>query len=405
MKITGIETFVVSNGFTPPRPWHFYAIRTDAGLTGYSEFGSDGITRGLVGLVQDLGQRLIGKDPTAVEKPYVDLYRVVRQAPYGATQQAIAGIELALWDLAGKALSVPVYKLMGGPHRESQWVYWSHLATYRANNWKLLGVKPLRSLHDLADVAREAPARGYTVFKTNIIWPGDAARGISQGRLGPHDQVATREIVKQAVAQIGAMRDAVGPDVGICLDINVNFKPSEAVRVGRALEPYDLFWLEIDNQDPHALAQLKSSVQAPICSGEQLQTIRQYRPYFELHAMDVVKVDVQWQGVSAAKKGAHLAEAAVYEEFNGRVNRGTAGIRAAFAPRSRGDYGKLRFHPEDLFVDATAGKALIRWLCTLETKRGPAAWRGLDILHVENSRIKEKLTYAKAKAPLFGEKS
>src|SRR5206468_11580980 len=263
MKITGIETFVVSNGFTPPRPWHFCAIRTDAGLTGYSEFGSDGITRGLVGLVQDLGQRLVGKDPTAVEKHYVDLYRVVRQAPYGATQQPIAGIELARWELAGKALGVPVYKLMGGPHRERQWVYWSHLATYRAHNWKLLGVKPLKTMQDVADAAREAPARGYTVFKTNIVWPGEPARNITQGRLGPHDQVATRDIVKHAVTQIAAMREAVGPDVGICLDINVNFKPSEALRVGRALEPYDLFWLEIDNQDPHALAQLKSSVRAP----------------------------------------------------------------------------------------------------------------------------------------------
>jgi galactonate dehydratase len=185
MKITGIETFVVSNGFTPPRPWHFCAIRTDAGLTGYSEFGSDGITHGLVGLVKDLGQRLIGKDPTAVEKHYLDLYRAVRQAPYGATQQAIAGIELALWDLAGKALEVPVYKLMGGPHRERQWVYWSHLATYRAHNWKLLGAKPLKTLQDLADAAREAPARGYTAFKTNIIWPGEPARAISQGRPRP----------------------------------------------------------------------------------------------------------------------------------------------------------------------------------------------------------------------------
>ncbi|HYS16762.1 MAG TPA: mandelate racemase/muconate lactonizing enzyme family protein, partial [Candidatus Binatia bacterium] len=111
MKITGVETFVVSNGFTPPRAWHFCAIRTDAGLTGYSEFGSDGLSHGLIGLVQDLGQRLIGKDPTSVEKHYLDLYRAVRQAPYGATQQAIAGIELALWDLAGKALNVPVYKL------------------------------------------------------------------------------------------------------------------------------------------------------------------------------------------------------------------------------------------------------------------------------------------------------
>jgi len=98
-----------------------------------------------------------------------------------------------------------------------------------------------------------------------------------------------------------------------------------------------------------------------------------------------------------------MAEDAVYDEFNGTINRGTAAIRAAFEPQFRGDYGKLRFHTEDLFVDVAAGKALIRWLCTLETKRGPSAWRGLDILHVENGRITEKLTYAKAKVPLLGE--
>jgi len=98
-----------------------------------------------------------------------------------------------------------------------------------------------------------------------------------------------------------------------------------------------------------------------------------------------------------------MADDAVYDEFNGTVNRGAAAIRAAFGPQFRGDYGKLRFHTEDLFVDATAGKALIRWLCTLETRRGPSAWRGLDILHVENGRITEKLTYAKARVPLLGE--
>jgi len=100
-----------------------------------------------------------------------------------------------------------------------------------------------------------------------------------------------------------------------------------------------------------------------------------------------------------------MAEDAVYDEFNGTVNRGTAAIRAAFVPQFRGDYGKLRFHAEDLFVDAAAGKALIRWLCNLETKKGLAGWRGLDILHVENGRITEKLTYAKAKVPLLEEKS
>jgi uncharacterized protein (TIGR02246 family) len=98
-----------------------------------------------------------------------------------------------------------------------------------------------------------------------------------------------------------------------------------------------------------------------------------------------------------------MADDAVYDEFTGTINRGAAAIRAAFVPQFRGDYGKIRFNTEDLFVDAEASKALIRWQCTLETKRGPAAWRGLDIIHVVNGRITEKLTYAKAKVPLLGE--
>jgi|SRR5687768_10909987 len=96
-----------------------------------------------------------------------------------------------------------------------------------------------------------------------------------------------------------------------------------------------------------------------------------------------------------------MTEDAVYEEFTGTISRGKAAIRAAFVPQFRGDFGKMRFETEDLFVDAEAGKALIRWVCTLETKRGPAGWRGLDILHVANGLVTQKLTYAKAKAPLL----
>jgi len=96
-----------------------------------------------------------------------------------------------------------------------------------------------------------------------------------------------------------------------------------------------------------------------------------------------------------------MTDDAVYEEFTGAIDRGKAAIRAAFEPQFRGDFGKMRFETEDLFVDATAGKALIRWVCRLETKRGPAGWRGLDILHVENGLVKQKLTYAKAKVPLL----
>ena len=100
---------------------------------------------------------------------------------------------------------------------------------------------------------------------------------------------------------------------------------------------------------------------------------------------------------------AFMAEDAVYDEFNGTRSRGKAAIRDAFVPQFRGDYGKMQFHTEDLFVDATSGRALIRWVCTLETRRGPAGWRGLDILHVEHGLITEKHTYAKAKVPLLTE--
>jgi ketosteroid isomerase-like protein len=98
---------------------------------------------------------------------------------------------------------------------------------------------------------------------------------------------------------------------------------------------------------------------------------------------------------------AFMADDAVYEEFTGAITRGRAAIRAAFVPQFRGDFGKMRFETEDLFVDAEAGKALIRWVCRLETRRGPGGWRGLDILHVEHGLVTRKLTYAKAKVPLI----
>jgi ketosteroid isomerase-like protein len=100
---------------------------------------------------------------------------------------------------------------------------------------------------------------------------------------------------------------------------------------------------------------------------------------------------------------AMMAEDAVYEEFTGTVSRGKPAIRAAFEPQFRGDFGKMRFETEDLFADAATGRALIRWVCRLETRRGPAAWRGLDILHFEDGLVTQKLTYAKAKLPLLGD--
>ncbi len=306
MKITGIDTFAADGG---RRPWLMCAVRTDEGITGYSEFGMGTVARSLMGLIEDVKPLVLGQDPEAVEKIYFDLYRALRAAPGGIAAMGIAGIELACWDIKGKAHGVPVHQLVGGPFRDRQRVYWSHLGSARAGRPELAPDKPLRDWDAVGRAAQEAVERGYTAFKTNILFPGDPPRAIWQmaGERG-HDQRADTDLVNHAVKQISVMREAVGPDIDILLDINFNFKTEGAIRLARALEPYDLFWLEIDNQDPEALAQLKASSRTPICSGEQLLTMREYQPYFALRAMDTVKIDVQWQGFAPSKKVADLAE-------------------------------------------------------------------------------------------------
>ena len=306
MKITDIDIFVVDGG---RRPWLFSAVRTDAGITGYGEFGSGNVAHSLVGLIKDIKPLLIGKDPTAVEKIYFDLYRHLRQAPGGIAQMGIAGVELACWDIKGKALGLPVSHLVGGPHMSFQRVYWSHLASARAGDPSLAPDKPLKDWDAVARAAQEAPEKGYNAFKTNILWPGDRPRAITQGRDGQnHDQRADSNLVRHVEKQISVMREAVGSSVDILLDINYNFKTEGAIRIARALEGYNLFWIEHDNENPLALSQLRESTNIPVCSGEQHFTVREYLPYFDLHSMDTVKVDVQWQGFSASKKVADIAE-------------------------------------------------------------------------------------------------
>ena len=99
-----------------------------------------------------------------------------------------------------------------------------------------------------------------------------------------------------------------------------------------------------------------------------------------------------------------FADDAVYDEFNGTRNEGKAAIRAAFTPQFTGTFGTMQFLDEDLFVDADTGKVMASWRCTLEVKGRPTSWRGLDLLHFQGGKLVQKLTYAKAKIPLFQER-
>ena len=309
MKIGRVQTFQCDARW---RAWTFVKVETEDGLVGWGECSDGRNPRGVAASVGDYEEVLIGQDPRAVERLYWDMYRVARPNLGGVAHKGIAGVELALWDLKAKALGVPVYELFGGPLRDRVRLYWSHCGTTRARHAEILGTPPLRSYDDIAALGREVIRRGFTALKTNIVIPGDPATvyfpGFASGA-GTTDGVVTPSILGAIDRLLGTFREAVGPEVGIALDLNYNFRTEGALRIAKALERFDLQWLEYDNWDPQALLQIKQSTTTRICSGESLITTRQYRPFFELHAMDVAMVDVAWNGFAPARRVADMAEA------------------------------------------------------------------------------------------------
>lgn len=308
MKITNIETFIVDAGW---RPWIFVKVETDEGVTGYGECSDGRSPNGVAGTIKDLTPLLIGRDPRAYEMRFWDMIRGSRQSPGGIAAKAIAGIECALVDIKAKALGISVVELFGGPTRDAVRVYWSHRGTSRARHFELIGVPQLRTMDDIAALGREVVEKGFTALKTNIVIPGDPASvyfGGFGGGPGTTDGNVTPELLGHIVTLIGTFREAVGPDVGINLDLNFNFKPEACMRIAKALEPFDMLWLEIDMYAPEAIRQIKDSTTTKICTGENLYYMRDYLPYFAARAADVFMIDVPWNGFAPSKKIGDLAD-------------------------------------------------------------------------------------------------
>ncbi len=306
MKITAIDTFVVDAGW---RPWVFVAVRTDEGLTGYGECSDGRNPFGIAATVGEFATVLAGRDPRPVEANYHDMYRLARQSAGGIASKAIAGVELALWDVKAKALGVPVYELFGGPLRKRQRVYWSHCGSSRARSHRLIGTPPIDSMESFIALGREVRDRGFNALKTNIIFPGPEA-SVYFGGFGPGatDQTVSVEVLRHVQKQISAFREGAGENVEIALDLNFNFKPEAATRICNALASHDMMWVEIDMYEPHALARIRNSASMPIMSGENLFGMRGYRPYFEAGSMDIVMVDIPWNGFAESRRIAAMAE-------------------------------------------------------------------------------------------------
>ncbi|PZC41585.1 MAG: L-alanine-DL-glutamate epimerase [Chloroflexi bacterium] len=308
MKITNIETFIVDAGW---RPWIFVKVESDSGLIGYGECSESRTPNGVVGTIHDMSDILIGTDPNAYEMRFWDMARKNIQGPGGIAAKAMAGIENAIIDLKAKALDISVVELFGGPTRNETRLYWSHCGTTRALNHKLLNVKPIKSLSDISDLGKEVVSRGYTALKTNIVFPGDPAQtyfpGFDSGP-GTTDQNVSNELLAHIVDLIETFRNSVGPNIDINLDLNFNFKPEAVMRIAKALEPFNLLWLETDIYNPDALKQIKESTTTKICTGENLFYMREYLPYFSKYCADVFMIDIPWNGFVQSKKIGDLAQ-------------------------------------------------------------------------------------------------
>ncbi|MGZ5138463.1 MAG: mandelate racemase/muconate lactonizing enzyme family protein [Burkholderiales bacterium] len=306
MKITRLETFVVDGGW---RAWTFVKVETDEGVTGWGECSDTRVPNAIAGAVRDFETVLVGQDPRAYEARFIDMARTMRSSPGGIAARAIAGIECALVDITARALGISVVELLGGPTRDRVRLYWSHCGTTRVRHYDIVGKPPIESWNDITALAKEVVARGFTALKTNIVMPGKGGTWFSgfDRSMGPNDEWAPNGLVSHVEKLIGTIRDAAGAGFDINLDLNFHFKPEACMRIARALEPYNLHWLELDNPDADAVLHIKQSTSTRICTGETLIHMQGYLPFFQRHAADVFMIDVPWNGIAQGKKVGDLA--------------------------------------------------------------------------------------------------
>ncbi len=282
IRITDIKSFVVGLG----RNHVFVKVETDQGIHGIGEAYSCGPDQATVAAINDFKEWLVGQDPRNIEHLWATMYNFSRFPGGSVINAAISGIEHALWDIAGKAAGLPVYRLLGGKCRERVRVYQG-----------IGGAEP----QQLAENARAVVEKyGYTAVKMSPHPPGMHA--------APYNAVT-----RAAGQRIRAVRDALGSDADIAVDIHAMFfELSRAIRVARAIEPYQPFWLEepIRPENVDAMAKLASHVSVPLASGECNYTKFEFQRILQAQALDIIQPDIcLCGGVLEMKKIAAMAEA------------------------------------------------------------------------------------------------
>ncbi|MBK8505357.1 MAG: mandelate racemase/muconate lactonizing enzyme family protein [Saprospiraceae bacterium] len=291
IKITDLKCAII--GGSP-----VVRITTNEGISGYGQ--AESTKAYLKPFVLFHKDYLIGEDPTNVERCMMKIRRMGSFKPYGS---AVSIIEMALWDIAGKAASLPVYKLLGGKVRDRVRVYTTAVAQYR----QTAGIEPA----DYADaVAKVKSAKeGFTIIKMPIGFhskmANDAPNFFYGDPAGPGNQPhanrgpLTEQGLKRIIACVEAMKKVLGDEIGLAIDCGPRFMLSDAIRLCKSLEPYNLMWMEdllTGDYRPYVLAddylELTRSTTVPIHTGEQIYLRQNFRELIERNAIRVIGPDV-----------------------------------------------------------------------------------------------------------------
>jgi galactonate dehydratase len=284
VKITRIDTYLVNLGH---RNIPYVKVQTDEGLYGVGEAYSCGPDKATVEVIRDFGEWLTGRDPRDIEGLYHLMYAGSRFPGGSVVNAAISGIEHALWDIAGKAADLPVYRLLGGKCRERVRVYQSPH-----------GQTP----QEIADDACRLIERyGYTAIKMGPLPPDWQAMPWNQA-------------LREAEKRVATVREAVGPDVDIGLDPHARlFEVGRALELCQVVAPYRPMFVEepLRPENYDALAKLGRQVTVPLATGEMLYTRHEFRDLIDTGAVDIIQPDVCLTGgLWEMKKIAAMAEAA-----------------------------------------------------------------------------------------------
>jgi galactonate dehydratase len=268
VRITSLSTVVVN---AEMRNWVFVKVETDEGLTGWGEATVEWKTRAVAACVEDLATLLLGEDPRRVEHLFQIMLRQHFFRPGMVESSAISGIEQACWDILGKSLEVPVWQLLGGHVRDHVRLY-DHLG-----GGEMHSVYHALSAEQAREKAHESLAAGFDAIKLEVVIP----------RTAPLDGAAALRHADQVMA---AVREAVGDDVELMVDMHGRSSPQMAVQYFRVLEPYRPWFFEeaCPADQPRAMAELARRTWVPLAAGERLTLRKPFHELLELGAANGV---------------------------------------------------------------------------------------------------------------------